>query len=169
MLKEAAKWDTKRFKKNGTDVDIFEWNVDRFFEDMWDKIYSSLTEGAEDSVDNAKHSKKMYHFTDVSGAPEKWDKPGFDTICVYQKDIENLKFVESLAKKFHLDYAYNYNKYREDDVAIVVYIPSGARVEDYIQYEPEYYRKSLTKSKAAAFDQNDDEVDDTLLRISKVV
>lgn len=150
MLKEAN-WDTKRFKKNGTDVDIFEWNVDRFFDGMWDKIYSMLTEGAEDSVDAAKHYKKMYHFDEVAGAPENWSKPGFDTICVYQKNIENLKFVESLAKKFHLDYAYNYNKYRDDSVAIVVYIPTGAKPEDYIQYEPEYYRNAFTASKAKAY------------------
>lgn len=168
MLKEA-KWDTKRFKKNGTDVDIYEWNVDRFFDGMWDKLYSALTEGADDSVDASKHYKKMYHFDDVSGAPLKWERPGFDSICVYQKDKDNLKFVEYLARKYHLDFAYKFDKNILDTPnAVVIYVPANATVDEYIQYEPESYRKSTSAKQSAKLTADiDDDVDESLAWIAR--
>ena len=172
-------------RRRGTDVNIYRWNVDRFFEDMWDKLYSTLSAGAEDSVDTSKGFITVYEYSDVGPAPSKWDRAGFDSICVWQPAKEDLKFAESLAKKYDLDYEYKYDKYVDENPhALVIYVPAGADVDEYIDFEPAEYKevmnngqwkarnaapKTAPKEVEVEVDSSfDDEVDEGLKFISKL-
>lgn len=132
--------------RKGTDVDIFRWNVDKYYDGMWDKIYCTLTGGCDDSVDSSKGWFNVYDEEDIGVCPPYWNKAGYDGIAVYQPTEETLRFVQALADKFQLPYEYFDAKTEGDQKKVcVIYVPQGASTEDYIDFEPDSYKETNSK------------------------